>query len=412
MTMRAFDLYKDSSNPTPEQLQAACAAFANAVSNKPRHTDWAGLLIKARHLAEQILGHYYNLEAVSQELSGLRKEGSRLTQEALSVFVYASVYEHETLWVFLREIESLYGDGRDRSFNAFTKGLWNDSMLSGIVTPRLWGWDGKLNYSPVGYASIHKQSFRRQVNDFYNKGPTGVQKILDDYPLMSEASRQLLDKALCEKVYQSIMPDDDPVRAILGDMLNDIEDGYTRFAEMFEVLDDPDVYANFDLRLEHAFALMHALPIEQATEIVHKAIGTCIRDWMADHGDGSNRFNHPEMAVPGLIKVLEKADAFGFCGLEEVCRNVHYMALRTLNKSMVQALLDEGFVEDLYEMETADAWKQAALTAASEEVYLSLGLDERYLVKLLKIKGTPKLRETLKKTDTGREVVFGHDLGL
>ncbi|MBD8681894.1 hypothetical protein [Pseudomonas sp. CFBP 13719] len=410
--MRAFDLYRESCNPAPEQLQAVCAAFSKAVANKPRHTDWTDLLIEAKHLAEQILGHYYSLETVSQELCGLRREGSKLTREALSVFVYASVYEHGTLHVLLREIEALYGDGKDHSFSAFTKGIWNDSMLSGTVIPRLWGHNGKLNCSPAGYASIHKQSFQRQVNDFYNKGPAGVQKILDDYPVMSEASRQLLDKTLCEKVYQSIKPADDPVRALLGDKLNDIEDGYTRFAEMFEVLDDPDVYANFDLRLEHAFALMRALPIGQATDIVHKAISTCIREWMADHGDGANRFNHPEMAVPGLIKVLEKADEFGFCALDEVCQNVHYRALKTLNKSMVQALLDEGFVEDPYEMDTADAWKQAALTAASEDVYLSLGLDERYLVKLLKLKGTPKLREALKKTETGREVVFGQDLGL
>lgn len=410
--MPTSDLYNQSLNPTPEQLQAACAAFANAVSNKPMHTAWTDLLMEAKHLADQILGHYYNLDAVSQELEGLRKEGSRLTREALSVFVYASVYEHETLSVLLREIESLYGDGRDRSFNSFAKGIWNDSMLLGTVTPRLWGCDGKLNYSPVGYASIHRQSFQRQVNDFYNKGAAGVQKILDDYPLMSGLSRQLLDKTLCAKVYQSIKPADDPVRAILVDKLNDIEDGYKRFSEMFEVLDDTDVYANFDLRLEHAFALMHALPIEQAIEIVHKAIGTCIQDWMADHGDGSNRFNHPEMAVPGLIKVLNKADAFGFCALDEVCRNVHYRGLQTLNKSMVQALLDEGFVEDLYDMDTADAWKQAALTAASEDVYLSLGLDEKYLIMLSRIKGTPKLREALKKTHSGREAVLGQDLGL
>lgn len=410
--MPIFDLYSESPNPSPEQLLAVCERFSTEVKNKSQHTSWDDHLKIAQHLAEQILGHYQSLHAVSLELLGLRQFNAKLPPAVLEVFLHACAKDHGSLSILIDEIESLYGDEEDRAVESLAKVMWKDGMLSMMPRPSLWDEEGKLRFSPLGFAKIHRDAFLRQMNDWYHKGVLGIQKILDDYTLMTPGSRNIMDETLCRKVYSSVMPDDHPVRALLASKLDNTKDGLFRFGRMFEELDCPDDYTGFEVRLEHAFSLMRSLPWEQASQIVHKAIGNCICDWMSDHGDGTNGFSEPELAVPNLLKVLERARPFGFHALEEVSRNVNYITNQALNKPMIEALLDEGFVEDLYDLDTAAAWKQAALTAADEDLYLSLGLGEKYLVMLLKIKGTPGLREALKKTSAGREAVLGHDLGL
>lgn len=410
--MSTFDLYSESPNPSPEQLLAVCERFSSEVKNKSQHTGWDDHLQIAQRLAEQILGHYQSLHAVSSELLGLRQFNAKLPTAVLEVFLYACSQDHGSLSILIDEIESLYGDEADRAVESLAKVMWKDSMLSMMPKPSLWDKEGTLRFSPLGFSKIHRDAFLRQMNDWYHKGVVGVQKILDDYPLMTPGSRNVMDETLCRKVYSSVMSDDHPIRALLASKLDNTKDGLFRFGRMFEELDCPDDYAGFDIRIEHAFSLMGALPKEQAHQIVHKAIGRCICDWMADHGDGVNFFSEPKLAVPNLLKVLERAQPFGFNALEEVSRNVNYMTNQALNKSMIEALLDEGFVDDVNDLDTAAAWKQAAITAADEGLYLSLDLDEKYLALLLKIKGTPGLREELKKTSAGREVVLGHDLGL
>lgn len=410
--MRQFDLYSQSPNPTPEQLLALCNRFNLHVLEKPKNAAWDSTLKTAQRLAEQILGHYESLQSVSDALMASSGHNVKLPSAVLNLFLYASVQEHPSLKTMINEIEAVYKDNLDDSVDVLAQNMWRDSMLSMTPRPSLWDKDGKLQYSPFGFSKIHPKTFQRQVNDCYNEGERGIQKVLEWYPLMSEASRQVMDKKICDKVYASVMPAGHPVRTLLASKLDDVEDGLQRFRQLFAVLDEDDNHVGFTQRLEHTFALMDALPSSQANEIVHESINQCIKDWMTDGENGYLFFNEPHLVVPNLVKLLERARPFGFNALEEVSRHVSYMANKTLNKAMVEALLEDGVVEDLNDLDTCAAWKQASLIAANDDFYLSLGLNEQYLIMLLNIKPTPLLKNQLNKTEVGSEAVLIHDLGL
>lgn len=409
--MPSLDLYSHSPNPTPEQLMTVCDEFMKMVGY-PSALHSKQLLQVAQNLCEQILGHYGSLSEVAEELAGFSGHGEKLPHQAFYVFFYTSVQNHPSLGIVLDEMTQMYGDGEDKRACNSIRGMWQDGLISFLPKPRLWDADGKLQCRPGAFAFMQRDAFARQVGDFYHQGAQGVQKILDDYPLMDEESRLRMDAELCSIVYTSVTPANDPRRVLLKDKLVGMQDGLTRFEKLFEHLDNPDDHLGFDARLNHAFDLVGALPAEEGANLVERAINRCIRNWKTDHGDGMNSFNEPVVAVPNLVMVLERARQHGFNPLGEVARNIRYMANQNVNKSMVESLLDEGFLEDRSELDTATAWQEAALIATDEKIYLDLGLDEKYLVMLLKIKGTPGLREALKHTSAGREAVFSHDLGL
>jgi hypothetical protein len=112
------------------------------------------------------------------------------------------------------------------------------------------------------------------------------------------------------------------------------------------------------------------------------------------------------------VAVLERAQSYGFNALEEVARNVGYMSLQSLNKPMVEALLDEGICTNPWELDAATAWKEASLRVTDEAYYLSLGLRPKHLIQLLKFKDTPGIRQALLTSDAGREHLLCQDLGL
>ncbi|WP_410950853.1 hypothetical protein [Pseudomonas sp. S1(2024)] len=410
--MPRFDLFSLSPNPTPEQLLATGKEFVDfLIGDRGKKPDVYELLQAAEDLAEQILGHYHSLQNVADVLAYRCTPPQKLPYQVLYVFLYACVREHPSLGVMLDEVDTLYGDGLDHKAYATVRSLLREVTLMMVPRPKLWGENGELKYQPKAFSHMHGASFTRQVSDLFFDRANGVQKILDDYPRMNEASRALMDEELSKRVYRSMMSADDPVRVLLRDKLDDVKDGRARFATLFSELDNLDDQVGFEMRLEHAFALVAELPTTQASQVLDE-INVCIRDWMTDHGEGIMRFNHPTVVVPRLVAVLERAQSYGFNALEEVARNVGYMSLQTLNKAMVECLLDEGFCTNPWELDAADAWKEAALRVTDEAYYLSLGLRPKHLTQLLKIKDTPGIRQALLTSDVGREHILCQDLGL
>jgi hypothetical protein len=410
--MPTFDLFAHSKDPTPEHLLTVCDAFMRFVGTAnttylPTHE----ILGAAETLAAQIISHYQTLQTVSDELSHFRDQHSKLPHQVFYVFYYACAREHEDLGTMLDEVHSVYEDLKDRRAYIALRGMSQDSLLMMEERPRLWGVEGELKYSPVAFSHMHGVSLTRQISEQFNEGVDGVQRILNSYPAMDEASRNMMDAELRKRVYRSVMPTEHPIRLLLRGKLDEVQDGLVRFKTLFDDLDDCDVRIGFKARLEHAFALVDSLPREKVSEVL-AGINQCIRDWMTDHGDGISQLNEPDVAVPRLVEVLERAKCFGFNALEEVSRNVSYIALQHPNKAMIEALLDEGFVEDRRDLDAASAWKEAALRAASEEFYLSLGLDQKHLAQIFKFKPDPGIRRALLESDAGREIVLCQDLGL
>ncbi|MBD8089122.1 hypothetical protein IFT48_03940 [Pseudomonas fluorescens] len=408
--MPNFDLYSQSPNPTPEQLIKVCddlMSHIKSAENRPKIED---VLTATESLAEQILGHYQNLPAVAQEVSAFARQGQKMPYQLMNVFFYACVREHPSLNTMLNEVHAVYGDEQDRTAFASLKGMLQDSALMLMPRPTLWDAEGVLKYNPKAFSHMHSRTYLRQVSALFAEGEAGVQKILDAYPMLDDASRAMLDEDLIRRVYRSVVADDDPVRWLLRERLNTVEDGLVRFEKLFDLVDRDDDVGGFEDRFEHAFSLVESLPKDQANEVL-MGISKCIREWMTDDSGLVRNLDEPELVIPRLVRVLERARPFGIDGLAEVAKHTLSSAKES-PALLVGFILDGGFDTGSNDLDTPTAWVEAAVVACEEDFLLSLGLDERHLAKLTRYKGTPGLRQALLKSDTGRAIVFGQDLGL
>ncbi|AXH59852.1 hypothetical protein [Pseudomonas amygdali] len=408
--MSSLDLYSASNNPTPEQLLDVCARFMpilNAVGKK----TWVEVTDTAQRLAEQILGHYQTLGAVSKETRHLSKPGEKLPYQVLHVFLYACVDEHPAMGLIMEELEKLYADGTDPKAQIFMQGLWKGSLLNMATPPKLWAEDGTLKYSPSAYAQMHLSTLYRELTDRWREGVPGIQKVLDDYPLMNEASKKLIDAELCFMVYKWTQSEDHPLRILLADKVNVGFDGRARFENLIENLDFETV-SEFEERFEFAFALLKGLP-KYKVDWVLKAIDGCIAGSMnSGIDDVQLKLDCPEQCIPRLVKILEAASAYGYSPLPQIYREYSTPAEEFKDQEVLEDLISMGFTADPDDIDMAVAWREAAIIAADEKLILSLDLDEQDLAQLSIRKNGPGIRAALLKTTTGRDIVFGQDLGL
>lgn len=427
--MPTFDLYAHSNNPTPEQLISVCDQFMSFVQGRSNHTKALSELVRrvagatekdkpfhpydilgaAESLAEQILGHYQSLGAVAEELSGFCGQKEKLPYQVFYVFAYACVREHSSLGVMLEEVDLLYRDQTDHKAWAALQGMFQDTMLMMVPRPALWDEEGVMRYSPSAFSNMHHTAFTRQLSDYFSRGWDGVKKILDDYPRMNEASQQLMDAELCKRVYRSTLAEDDAIRGLLADKLDDVEDGKVRIERLFADLDNPNALVDFETRLEHVFSVLDFLD-SQGTDQVFDVMRSVIKDWLVD--DDRGQLSEPQMAVSNLVGLLERAKDYGFNALDEVAAHLPNIAMGTPRRFAAETILDGGFVEDLREMDASELWKKAALIVADEDYLLSLGLKESHLIELVRFRPTPGIRKAAQAFDKGRDAVFGQDLGL
>lgn len=412
--MPIIDLYRYSQNPSPEQLTQVCGDLLSQLKltdGKPVIEDF---LASAEVLAEQIIGHYDSLPAVAKELSGLTQHGMKLPVAVMQVFLFACVREHESLGCMIAQVNDLYGDKTDQLGCSAMAGMLQDASLMLVPRPSLWAKDGKLNHDPIAFCAMHSITYIREVSDYFAQGEAGVSKLLADYVHMSEASREMLDRDLRKRVYRSMLPDDDPVRWLLRDKLSDIEDGLVRFEKLFQCVDlddDPEGFeVGFEEQFEHAFTLVESMPVEDARQVL-LAISGCIADWMADQSGYVRNLAVPELVVPRLVRVLERARPLGFEGMPEVYSHT-LSSTKNSPKQFVAYVLEGGMRSEWEGLDTVSAWAEAAVIACEEKNLLSLGLEEKHLGILANRKGTPGLREALMKTKTGAEILLYQDLGL
>lgn len=408
--MSSLDLYSTSNNPTPEQLVAVCAKFM-PILNAVGKATWREVTDTAQRLAEQILGHYQTLEAVSRATQHLGKPGEKLPYQVFHVLLYACVEEHPAMGLIMDELEELYADGSDPKAQVSMQGLWQGALLNTVNPPRLWAEDGTLKYSPSAYAQMNLNTLYRQITEYWNQGVPGIQKILDDYPLMNESSRKLMDAELCFMVYKWTLSEDHPLRVLLADKLNVGFDGRARFENLIERLDFEDRF-EFEQRFEFAFALLKPLPKYKADWVL-KAVDDCIsRSLNCDSGDVEFKLDCPEQSIPRLVKILEVASAYGYSPLPQIHKDIGVSEGEFDEHEVLRNLIKGGFTADSDNIDMGIAWREAAMIAADEKLILSLDLGERDLAQLSIRKKAPGLRAALLKTTTGREIVFGQDLGL
>lgn len=409
--MPRLDLYSHSTNPSPEQLVEVCDQFFKMI----RESDWKSVAESAEHLAEQILGHYQGLPAVSQETAGLARSGEKLPYQVLYVFLYACVRDHSTMGQVMEELEVLYADSEDHRAKASMLGLWQSVDLILVPRPRLWSSDGDLKYSPSAFAQMHKSTLNQQIIDYWKIGVAGVQKILDDYPLMNESSRHLMDSHLCSLVYEKVGFEDHPLRLLLADKLDAVEECQMSFKTLIQGIDYVS-HSLFDERFSFAFSLARSLP-EDKRQLAFKGIDDCIHtaingEVVEEGEDDFTLLEEPLMSVNRLVKILEAAQNFGYSPLPQLRYNDTSIEKGRNDRDMMQVLLKNGFSPVRKKMDVVTAWSEATMIAADEEFLLSFDLSETLLAQLSSKKGTPGLRKALLATNTGRDIALGQDLGL
>jgi len=412
--MPNVDLYSQSKNPTPEQLIRACDDLLLQMQNRDSKPPIEEFLSSSEALAEQILGHYGSLPAVASELAGFAMEGCKMPLQVMQVFIYACVRDHASLDTMINEVHAVYGDQKDRTAYAALTGMLQDSSLMLVPRPKLWGPDGKLNHSPIAFYHMHFISYIRELSSYFADGERGVSKILADYPEMDEQSRAMMDENLCKRVYHSMLPDDDPVRRLLQDKLCNVDDCMMRIKRLIDVVDredDPDgPDTGFEGRFEHVFSLLDSLSTAEVG-LVLKRLSSAIKTWMTDEGGFAENLQDKQAVVPRLVRLLERVKPYGFNGLDEV--NQHILSeTKQSPKLVVPYILDGGLRSEWEGLDILSAWAEAAVIASDDDFLLSLDLDEKHLAILAGHKGSAAFREALQKTDAGRDIVLGQDLGL
>lgn len=412
--MPIVDLYSQSKNPTPEQLIKACNDLLGQIQDRDSKPPIEDFLSSAEALAEQILGHYGSLPAVAGEVAGFAMEGCKLPLQVMQVFIYACVRDHGSLNTMINEVHAVYGDQQDRTAFAALTGMLQDSSVMLVPRPKLWGPDGKLNHSPIAFYHMHFLSYIRELSSYFADGERGVSKILADYPAMDEQSRAMMDQNLCKRVYRSMLPDDDPVRGLLQDKLCNVDDGLMRIKRLIDVVDREDDTggsdAGFEDRFEHLFTLLESLCAAKVS-LVLEGLSSCIKNWMTDEGGFVRNLRDKEVVVPRLVMLLERVKPYGFNGLDEVTQHI-LSETNQSTKLLVPYILDGGLRSEWEGLDTVSAWGEAAVIACEDDFLLSLGLEEKHLAILAGHKGSSGFRKALQRTDAGRDIILGQDLGL
>lgn len=436
--MPRFDLYAESTNPSPDQLFSICREFS-AFLAKSKEQIWSrnftsviyfqggtdpseskagvapirpeDLLISAEQLAEQIIGHYGGVAAVSRELAGFGDPNLRLPAEALDIFLYACAREHESLGIMINEMDILYGDKGDKKSSQIIQEFMRDTTLIDIPRPTLWSYDGGLKYSPAAFHQIHHKDMANEVGYLCSTGSDWVQKILSEYPKIDQRSRDHFDLIMGIWVNNSSIALDDPRRKLLAHVLDPVKEGRVVFQRLFERIGDSAEQSLFSARLQHFINIVRSFPSDKSASVLEGVTG-CINMWTEDPDEDDDIFSEPEVVVPRLVMILNRIGEFGYCALEAVGRHACVEVDDISDKKRVEKILDRGLPGEAEHLSTHAAWREAVLLTLDEDFLLGLGLSDHYLGALYAHRGTPKLRDKLMSTDRGRDLIIGHDLGL
>lgn len=277
-----------------------------------------------------------------------------------------------------------------------------------VPRPTLWdSTDGRLKYEPAAFQPMHHRSFTTEVSGRFKMGVLGVAGILQDYAHMSEESRHLMDAELAKRVYRSLMTDDDPVRVLLHDKLDPVQDAKERLRLVFDAPMNGDEDDNSQARFEHAFDLIDRLNPEQMAPVLKVAeveLGFMLRD-----DDGPTFIESYAVAIPILSKTLEKLQNKGLDLITPVSRFFQ----QALGEELIVSMISVASDVDNISLTSDQAIVISTLIAMPEETLLDLDLADDTLISLMKNRSSsPGIRDRLMNTRKGREALLGADLGI
>lgn len=426
--MPTLDLYMHSNNPSPEQIEAICKKFfwmicdrlespggssnAEIVSIQKEHPH--DLLATAEALAEQILGHYPNLQAVSQSLAMLCRNQEKLPPYVELIFLWACLRDHPSLDTMLSQTHDLYQDGKDSTAIKQRAAITQNGMLTSVSRPTLWDDNGKLKYNPVAFEAIHRKSLEAEIRQIFDAGIGKIERLVSDFHQLDTASQKLLGLEIGKNVYDSLLPDDSPVRIVLRPHLDDALDARARVLNALESCMEatPQCDAGAPAIINHAFAMLERLTKDQKA-LAFSHLSLRISQWMDTSPGGYSAFEHPDAGIPLLATLLKGLNRYGFDPLTEIAQHMPYDLDKKAIGAYVEVMVDWWMKTNRTNLSCANALTEAALIATDEQELLGFGLKKITLLKLAELRGdAPLIRAELVKSNEGRELVFGADLGL
>lgn len=369
------------------------------------------LLSTAEHLAENILAHYGSLKQASASMlasSNGAQTNEKLPANVLGVFLWATVREHPTLGIMLDELQDLYCDGSTTGELGAMQKHREDVRFTSVPRPGLFRPDGMLAYNPAAFARIHQKSFKFQVSAIAWAGAPAIERLLSQYPDLDILSQKMLDTELASTICSSLVPDGDPVRLVMEGRIDEIKDAKARISAMFACHLSNASGSDFTQRRDHAFALLERMPREHATFALQQ-LDVVIQQWL----EGRQELEETHQPVQCLVDVLDRALALGYNGTSRIVRHFDFVveSFEEVDLGFITRILDD-LQSMAWEENTCRVWLQAALVRIEDDALLTMGLEEHQLAWFAQAKGSSRLREHLQKSNTGRDIVFGQDLGL
>lgn len=363
------------------------------------------MLEVAERLAEQILSHYGSLRQAANALQPHCSPGERLPQPVFDTFLYASVREHETLTVILDEIHALCEGKGWRELSSMDIVL-KEPWFRAIARPRLWDEAGVMKYSPAAFNNIHGASLRRDLSAMFAEGASGVQRLLDYYPQVDEQGQNIFNTFLVNQVYYSFMAEDHPVRLILADKLDPVEDARARIARLFDgflcLRNEPG--GPFMREMESCFGYLDTLIPEQALSALDQ-----LNDVLAEFVNaGGHDLGETFEPAKCLSIIIERSARYGYMALKGVLPSFKFMR----NEAELVETMFKSIEFGQITVNSGKVAMEAVLLATDDHYLVSLGVDESVLAGLAVAKKSDVIRQSLLKSATGRDLVFGQDLGL
>ncbi|MBD8089125.1 hypothetical protein IFT48_03955 [Pseudomonas fluorescens] len=399
--MTILNLKNIHPNQVVDHMLIACEQFVeDDATDCARHIKEH--LRVAQSMSEEILAHYGSLEAASRALRGVCSQNQKLPENVLLTFLYACIQEHPLLEVILSEVHEMYGESAPSPEYRIIAGFMaSDRRFVVMPKPQMISNAGDLLHDPQSFKFVHGTAFDNEIKAVLRKGSGEVERLLSLYPDMRAGSQKLMDAELCRRVYVAELPDYSPIRATLREKLDDVQDAHFRIDFIFESEFELEPNDVFTRRLDFAFNFIDALSREKAQAALAKLdriISSMIAEDPFVEGD----------AVEGMTRILKRANRNGYDPLAVIVKD---MLAQSGESAAVHGILD-----NLMASASSDTaytlWAQAAVLSMDDEKLLGLDLAERHLAWIAGRTGSQKIREQLKKTDTGRDVVFGQDLGL
>jgi len=360
----------------------------------------------AESLSEQILAHYGSLRRASQVLIGFCTEGKKLPDPVLHTFLYACAREHPMLSIIMDELFELYEHEDDPEVLKVIRMTPGSKLLKGVMRPYAWDAYGVLKHNPSSLSRVHPKSIHSQLSEYFAKGAWRVERLLESYPDMNEASRKLCDYELGHRVCIACLQEDHPMRVLLRDKINPVEDAKHRIKAVFgcDLNNEPD--SEFHKSLDFCFALIERLDPAQVSEAFEELTQT-VGFWVGEDAEFLSEAHQP---LECALKLFGKAQDHGFDLIGAI-------GLHLQNKIKNRDDLLHHMVGQFTEVArsgylTYNLIMEVAVLTLDDQTLLDQRIPERKLARIADFRGSKKLRSALKSSPTGREILFGQDLGL